>query len=312
MFKKPFCLVLFFPLIAAGLMAIGLPKVKTAPKADREKLTAQEIVVKHLDSLGPAGVRSKITTRQIVGTCKFTAKLAAGGISTTDGPAVIASDGAKVLIAAAFNSPNYPKETLGYDGDKLTVGYIKPGLRTTLGDFLISNKVTFKEGLIGGSLSSAWPFWDLTDHDARLETGGMKKINGRDAYVIKYSPKKGSEFDIRIYFDAETFQHVRTEYDRVVSALNAENRIDSSRRQRELVGGVDGSARQREARYGMIEEFSDYKAEAGVMMAHSYRIEISLDGQQGTSVQEWLFSFNTFTFNEKIDQTAFNVETGVR
>lgn len=308
MFKKPFRLFLFFPLISAGLLAIGLPRVETAPKADREKLTAQEIIVKHLDSLGPAAVRAKMTTRMAVGTCKFTAKIASGGISTTDGPGVLASDGPKSLIAASFNSSTYPKETLAYDGDKITTGYIKPGLRSTLGDFILGNKISFKDGLIGGSLSSAWPFWDLTGHDARLEAGGTKKINGRDAYVIKYSPKKGSEYEIKVYFDAETFQHVRTEYDRIVSALNAQNRIDDSRRQRELVGGVDGSARQRESRFGMIEEFSDYKAEGGLMLPHTYRIEISLDGQQGTSTQEWVFSLTEFTFNEKIDATAFNVD----
>lgn len=305
-FRKRLC----FPLALAGLVCIGLPKAKTVRAADQPKLTAQEIVIKHLDSIGTAAVRSKIRTRQVVGTCKFTAKIAAGGTSTTNGPAVLASDGAKSLIAAAFNSTTYPKEALGYDGNNLTAAYIKPGLRSTLGDFLLAHKVTFKEGLITGSLSSAWPFWDLTTHDARLETGGIKKLKGRDAYVIKYSPKKGSDFDIRIYFDAETFQHVRTEYDQVISGMNGTSRADMSTRQRDIIPGADSSSRQRETRYGIVEEFSDYKDEQGLILPHTYRLEILLDGQQGTSVQEWLFSLNTFMFNEKLDPVAFNVETG--
>lgn len=293
--KKPFRVITLFTLLIAAIVSMRVPTGNTAPVFDRDKLTAQEIIVKHLDSIGPAAARSKVTTRQVTGVCQFSAKLASGAISSIGGPAVFASDGSKSLIAAAFDNPTYPKETLAYDGNKFTTGYVKPGQRTSLGDFMISNKASFKEGLAAGTLSSAWPFWDLSSHDSRLETGGVKKINGRDAYVIKYSPKKGSDFAIRIYFDAETFQHVRTEYDRLLSALNNG-------------GGVDAQSQQRETRYLMIEEFSDYKAEQGLTLPHTYKLEISIDGQGGTTRQTWLFNLNAFTFNEKIDPTAFNLE----
>jgi hypothetical protein len=279
--------------IAAAFLFIAFPQSHTAA-VDKDKLTAQEIVVKHLDSIGPATTRSTIKTREVIGTCKFTAKISTGGTSFTDGPAVLASDGPKSLIAVSFSSLTYPFEKLGYDGKKLTAGYIRPGLRSTLGDFLITQSVSFKEGLMSGALSSAWPFWDLSGHDARLETAGTKKINGRDAYGIRYAPKKGSDFDIKLYFDAETFQHVRTEYSRTISAGQALT--------------PELSSKQAQTRYSMSEDFSGFKKENGLNLPHSYKLEISLDGQAGTSVQTWEFEFNQFIFNEPIDPVSFNME----
>jgi hypothetical protein len=296
MTKSPFRLSVLFLFVLTGVVLIGLPrtKAKAIPVADKDKITAQDVILKHLDSLAKAEVRSKITTRTISGTCVFTAKVNTGGISTTDGPAVFASDGAKILFATKFNSPTYPSEQLAYDGKKVTTGYVKPGLRSTLGEFLISRTVPLKEGLLGGSLSSAWPFWELMSHDAKLEFGGTKKVNGRDAYVIKYNPKKGSDFAIKIYFDAENFQHVRTEYVQVIAAGNASS--------------PDQAAGMRESRYEMNEYFSDFKVEGGLMLPHTYKLEVFFDIGGGTSTQEWKYAFDTFTFNEKLDASAFNLE----
>jgi hypothetical protein len=296
MTKTPFRLSVLALFILTGFFALGWPRATaTATTPDeKQKLTAQEIILKHLDSLGKAEVRSKITTRMISGTCVFSAKINTGGTSTTDGPAVFASDGARLLLATKFNSPTYPSEQLAFDGKKVTTGYVKPGLRSTLGEFLISRTIPFKEGLLGGSLSSSWPFWELMSHDAKLELGGTKKIDGRDSYVIKYNPKKGSDFAIKVYFDAETFQHVRTEYVQIVAAANAPS--------------IDQGAGMRESRYEMTEYFSDFKAEGGLMLPHAYKLEVFFDIGGGTSTQEWKYVFDTFTFNEKLDASAFNLE----
>lgn len=293
MTKSPFRLLIFSLLLLAGFYAIGTSRTKATAAPDKSKLTAQEIIVKHLDSLGTAEVRTKITTRQVSGVCVFTGKVNTGGSSTTDGPTVFASDGEMLLFATKFNSPTYPWEQLAFDGKKVTTSYIKPGLRSTLGEFLLTRTVVFKEGLLGGSLSSAWPFWDLSKVDAKFELGGTKKVNGREAYVIKYNPKKGSEFDIKIYIDAETFQHVRTQYLQIVAAPQS--------------GGIDQMGGKRESRYEVTEDFSDFKAEQGLTLPHKYKLELFMDAGSGTAEQNWVYTFDTFTFNEKLDATAFNL-----
>ena len=64
----------------------------------------------------------------------------------------------------------------------------------------------------GGALSAAWPLLDISTRGPKLKYVGSKKINDRQTRVISYEPKDGSNLEIKLYFDAETFRHVRTEY----------------------------------------------------------------------------------------------------
>ena len=72
--------------------------------------------------------------------------------------------------------------------------------------------------------------------------------------------------------------------------------------------GVDSSVNQHETRHTLIEDFSDFKDEGGLMLPHTYKLQLLLDGQGGTNIQEWLFTLTTFVFNDPLDQSAFNME----
>ena len=52
----------------------------------------------------------------------------------------------------------------------------------------------------------------MANKKAKLSLEGTKKIDGKENYVLSYSPKGGSDVDINLYFDKETFRHTRTEY----------------------------------------------------------------------------------------------------
>jgi hypothetical protein len=151
-----------------------------------------------------------------------------------------------------------------------------------------------KLGLLGGTLSSSWPLADLNVREVKLDGGGTKKVEGKECYVVEFRPKKGSELNIKLYFDTQTFQHVRTAYERVISARMG---LDPNQ-----------SARIRETRHTMYEDFFDYRKESGLMLPHGYKIYLSVDGNTGTSEQEWVFTLNQFSFNQKIDPKSFNVE----
>ena len=98
---------------------------------------------------------------------------------------------------------------------------------------------------------------------------------------------------ITIYFDSDTFRHVRTEYERVIPAP---------------MGKVEYSnVQEREGRYKMIEEFSLYKAEGGLNLPHIYGIKVSVDTVNGTFLADWTIKLTQFDFNQKIDQSAFNI-----
>ena len=284
-------LALAFALLAALLPST--PRAAGAPSAD-DKLKAEDVVAKHLEAIGPQAAREAAQTRIVGGTSRaiFKARSTSGAI---DGQVVIASDDNKVVLGMKFDAPNYPGERFGFDGKKFTVGYLTPGVRSPLGNFAQTNSEIFKEGLVGGTLTSAWALLNLSERKAKVEYGGTDKINDRLVHKIKYYPSKGSDLKITLFFDAETFQHVRTQYDRVIGA-----RIGS--------GGPESSASQQETRYKIVEEFGDYKEEGKLKLPHSYKLQLEINKTGGGSLDRWEMTLNQFAFDQEIDDRMYNVE----
>lgn len=257
-----------------------------------DKITPEEIVAKHLQAIGSADARSAITSRLAFGICSAVFHGRSEGV-VSKGRILLASTKDRNLIGMAFDSPNYPSEKAGYDGKRLTVGYVRPGIRSTLGSFLLSYDVIFKQGLLGGTLSSSWPLLNVSEKEVKLEYTGTEKIGDRRAHKIRYLPRKGSDLQITLFFDTETFQHVRTQYDRVIGAR--------------IGGGVDSSASQRETRYKMVEDFSDYKREGKLVLPHTYGLELEIQNSNGTTSTKWTSNLNQFSFNQPIEDVGFNV-----
>jgi hypothetical protein len=278
--------------LAVMLAAALLPSAPRTAAAD--KMRAEEVVAKHLESIGPAAGRANLKSLIAVGTSRavFTVRNNAGAIN---GRIAFGSEGNKVLMGMSFPTPEYVGEKFGYDGKRFTVGYLKPGVRSTLGSFILIHGEVFKEGLMGGSLSSAWSLLNFADRKAKLEYAGADKIDNRPVHKLKYLPKGGSDLDITLYFDAETFHHVRTQYSRVTGA-----RLSG--------GGIDAQASQRASRYKMTEDFSDFKPESGLTLPHGYNLLLEIETTNGNSAHRWEMAFDQFAFNEEIDDNTFDVE----
>jgi hypothetical protein len=69
----------------------------------------------------------------------------------------------------SFYSPVYPREQFAFDGSRFMAAFVTPGVRSSLGSFLMIHDFIFKQGLMGGTLSSAWPLLDLSVAKAKLE-----------------------------------------------------------------------------------------------------------------------------------------------
>src|SRR5215207_4458385 len=282
--------------LAFALLAAVLPATRRAAKASPadDKMKAEEVIAKHLEALGPQAARTAAQTRVVGGSTRaiFKARSTSGAI---DGQVVIASDDNKVILGMKFDAPNYPGERFGFDGKKFTVGYLTPGVRSQMGNFALTNGEIFKEGLLGGTLTSAWALLNVPERKAKIEYGGTDKVNDRPVHKLKYYPNKGSDLKITLYFDAETFQHVRTQYDRIIGA-----RLGS--------GGPESSAGQRETRYKIVEDFGDYKDEGKLKLPHSYKLQLEIDKTGGSSLDRWEMTLDQFAFNQEIDNRMFNVE----
>ena len=75
-------------------------------------------------------------------------------------------------MTMVFGLVDYPHEKIGYDGQRVTISQIKPGVRTVLGRFLSTSDLAFKEGLAAGTLSSAWPLLDMASRSENCNTTG--------------------------------------------------------------------------------------------------------------------------------------------
>jgi hypothetical protein len=263
-----------------------------ASNARLDKIPVEEVLTKHLESIGSAEDRA--ATKNMIGTGVVHLSLHAGGKGQAEGRALMASEGTRNLLVWEFASGEYPYEKIGFDGKSLTVKPLRPGLRSPLGQFFLSHDVLFSEGLLGGTLSNSWPLLAVADRKAKLEYSGMKKIDGRQTHELRYKPKKGSDLAIKLFFDAETFQHVRSEYERTVAAR--------------MGTAPAASVSQRETRYRVIENFSDFRKEGSITLPHSYRFELNIQSQGGNMnvIAETLL--NKFSFNQTMANTDFVVD----
>src|SRR5438477_5115662 len=256
-----------------------------------DKIQPEEIIAKHLDSIGPAETRASVHSRIAAGT--VVAILRSPGTAKFSGRAVMASDGIKNMIGLGFEDSGSYQEKFGFDGRNLTVGFVRPGVHGYWGDFLLTHQNIIKEGLVGGTLSDAWPLLNLSEKKAKLEYRGIKRMDGKSLHELKYIPHGSSDLEISLFFDTETFQHLRTEYTRFIAAG--------------IGTGIDASGQQRPGRYKMVEEFSDFKKESGLTLPHIYKVGLDLETRVGRLIVDWEFTLTEFAFNQPIPAATFNV-----
>ncbi len=272
------------PAIAVLALALATPASSIA-----EKIKTEEIAARHLESIGPA--KGRTSARVIAGTSQVIFRTPPPGQAI--GRAVLASDGLKSLIGMSFPSPVYPREELGFNGNSFVAAFVTPGVRSVLGNFLMTHDLIFKQGLMGGALSTSWPLLDLASRGAQLEYVGTRKLADQTLHELRYFPRGGSDLKIRLFFEQETLRHVRTDYERVIPAPTGPRTY--------------GNVQERETRYHMVEEFSLFKRESDLTLPHIYKITLSVDAQNGTFLAEWVIKLTQFEFNQKIDPSSFSI-----
>ena len=277
-------------ILTLTVIALSNLSLAATPRPD-DKLTAEQIVAKHLTSIG--GEEARMGLRSLMAVGKVTAIFRGRGEGRAEGIAVIASKGHKSLFGFRFDISEYPFEKWAYDGEHLSVGFTRPGEYTVLGQFLRLNKKTFESGFMGGTMTSGWELYHWTQKSGKLKAKGSDKIDGKELLKLNVSPKGGSDLDITLYFETETFRHVRTEYRRVISAAQGST--------------VDTSSRQSETRYKMIEEYSDFKTVGDLTLPHGYRLYLELLTGNGTTSYTWESAVQSFTVNQNIADADFDL-----
>ena len=276
------------------LVSVVVFTIQATPASLDAKLTPAELVAKHLESIGSAEARARVRGTRIKGNATVTVKLCGEG--QVDGQVLMHSQGPANLINLKFDTADYPFELFRFDGKKFEASQFKPGSRTCLAQFFVVNEVIFKEGMAGGTLSEAWPLLNVQERNPKLEYSGLKKIGGKELHVLKYGPRKGSDLKIVLFFEPDTFRHVRTEYTRVIHATE-QRRIPSGNG--DLMPPSDQRASA--ARFEAYEEFSDFKEEAGLNLPHTYKFHLSIQSEVRPALVDWMFNLTDFAFDAPLN-----------
>jgi hypothetical protein len=271
--------------------------VTTAFSTDEPKLTAEDLVSRHLAAIGTPEARTAAKSRGVDGKAHF--QFVAGGGGQTDGAIKMGTDGRKLRFVINLNSANYTGEDFVTDGSKVSIASVVSGKRSVLGSFLFNRDTVLKEGLFGGVLSTAWPLLDASVLQPKLKYEGLKRIDGRELQVLKYEPRKNSEgLQIRLYFDPVSFRHVMTVYEAAISVTGAESMTPNFQNH----SGITAQ----EGHQLLRESFGEFKAIDGIVLPSKWTIEL-IDDVKGTSMMRWDIEIQ-HAVHAPVDPAAFKMK----
>lgn len=211
---------LFLPLFAAILT---VPVCTPEDLVSGQKLSVEDIIAKHLDSIGSAQAREAVKSRFAVGTVEF-AEMISRSVRIP-GAAELSFTGRKTIVKFRFGQLSYPGEQFVFDGNRVDVAPIDVGSPSSLGRFIYEQTEMMSEGLLAGTLNADWALFDLKSRQAKLRYEGIKKGKDREQHAINYAPKKRSgpgELLIRLHFEPGTFRHTSTVY--TITDRNSDSR----------------------------------------------------------------------------------------
>ncbi len=264
-------------------LLLGISQSGKSFARDKE-LTPEDVVSEHIKSIGPPEVLESIKSRYVHGISSLQVNIMSDYINSHF---TFVSEGQRVGMVTKYAGLDYPGEHLAFDGTDVTVGYVAPEQRSRFGEAFIRNySALMKEGFLGGVLSVAWPLLDLKERNLKLEYK-KSKIEGRDLHEITYrayTEKGRMIIEVKLFFDFETFRHVRTEY---------------------------GS---------FVEQFDDFREVDGMMLPHKYSIKAATSIYSSPKMHrsdnrppiydEWLhyFEVRQCFHNAKIDPKFFRAQ----
>jgi len=266
--------------ITLTALVFGLLGLSETVQSKDPKLTPEELVNRHVQSIGSVEAIQKVQNRALTSTVAATVQFGRAG--TMPGKASILSKGPKTRIGITIDVPDYPGEQFTFDGSRTAAASLLPGVKAPLSDFVHLNGILMREGLVGGVLTTAWPLLDLPGRKPLLSYGGLKKVDGKQYHLLKYKPNKGAmAANVTLFFDPETFRHVRSQYN-----------VEGSTATTGQLGTSPGISR-----FQVIEEFGDFKEKDGLQLPHTYTIRYSGDTTGRTLMATWVLTVNALDHN---------------
>jgi len=259
-----------------------------AAGAEEKNAELEGLLSRHLRSIGPAEALAGMKTRVAEGTSHY--KVIMGGPTGTvdlDGKAALVSEGQQIRMLLRFSDPRYPGENYVTDGKKVQV-YNLP--RSGFGELVYNEEPLMRDGLLGGVLTTAWPFFSQDRRRAKLTYAGLAEIDGKKLHEINYQPQKRSDLKISLYFDPDTARHVYSVY--------------TVERMPKMLASDVATARQMPVRYRLEEQFSEFRDQNGLTLPTVWKIRLTMEGYRSTIIS-WDVRFDRLEFNLTLDPRNF-------
>lgn len=256
-----------------------------------QNLAPQEVITNHLGSIGSPARLQSLNTLFAAGRSEFEARMP---IVRGNGKAVVISDRENLYFLMSLNSKDYPYEKIGIFRDKVSLPFISSGIRSTIGSFLSEHSRILSDNLFCGSMSLRWIKNLSSNEKLKLTSGGRKKLGDRQTHAIDVSMGTSSnEFKVRLFFEAENFRHVRTEYKRSVP----------------IRGITFGQQNQfTDAWVEVTEEFGDFKDVDGLMLPHDYRVTLVSNSGNQSFTNSWGIKVANYYLNQKLAPDFFTFD----
>jgi hypothetical protein len=261
---------------AALVIALAAPPMSGAA----DKLKPAVVIAHHLEAVGPAEARASARSAQ--GSCVMSAPSSGGVAGQLEGRFRMESDPGRLALEMRFSSEGYSAETFNVEAGKADVGFVLPGRRSALGNFLGTNDVILREGLLGGVLNASWPLLAVEERGARLSYDGLKKLEGRELHRLRYRAKKGQgDLDVFLFLEPDTFRHVASVYQA------------SQAQQMGLT--MESSSSEPDVYLQLTETFGDFRSEKGLNVPSSWTVRYEL---QSKVTQHWKYDMAVETLGK--------------
>lgn len=260
-------------LAAAGSSA------RAADDDKQQKLSAEEIISKHLEAAGGRQALARIKSRVAVGTFKKD--------SDAESRMAVMSEGTD-RVAAVFIFPSYDWRLIN-DKGKVTLLPQMPRQAAAIED-------KYREMLASGLMFNGIALHNLLTSAAagevKMEAKGTKKVKGRAAHVVEVRRAKGAA--VRLFFDAETFMWVRTEF----------GRAEVSRQMRSFSNDVVDHAADENA-IDFYVETADFREVDGLKLPFRFEMVLTAPMLRERSSGTLVVNMKEYQHNVPIDPAMF-------
>ncbi|MEK6302617.1 MAG: hypothetical protein AABO41_18045 [Acidobacteriota bacterium] len=256
------------------LLAILAVSAGALASDDKDKLSGAEIINKHIAAVGGKKALSKFQSRVAIGTARKDNDNAI--------PVAIMSEPNRLSAIYQFEGFNW---YLLYDGSKPSV---RPVLTRAAAPIMHKYEEMLSTGTLFNDISLYNVLNQVEPDQFKFEAKGFKKVKSRQAYAVDMKPSKGQT--LRLYFDAEDFMWLRTDY----------GTVQITREMGPITGNKD-----QETIFDFYVETSDFKEVDGVKLPFRFEIVATAPILKQKSVGTIVATINEYRHNVAIDPKMF-------